>query len=1188
MERVESEKKKVERLNKETQRTQRKIGKGNSPLSYFSDIMRLSVGFHNITYLMTHVFISYSNRDRHFVERLKQDLKRARVDYWIDHEGLNPGNLNWEKAIRRAIKESSAVIYVASPNAYESRYVQDELEIAGACRRDVYPVFAEGEDWIDCAPMGMLKMQYIDLRGNAYGEGFQRLLAALRGENPELAVEYAKPVILPSGKEPRNPYKGLRAFDEKDAGDFFGREALIDTLIKRVRERTHAQNERLFGVIGASGAGKSSVVRAGVLPHLRRQHPNWIFLETIVPGSRPVRALIRSLAKAIPERTVTAITDELNHPNGQGLRNLTELITTEPIILVIDQFEELFGSSVSESERQQFINLLVTAVNEPECPLTVILTLRADFYHHPMNYPDLGTLIEDHNKSVLPMNLRELRRAIEEPARLAGLTFEGSLVGDLIFDLREDQQALAGALPLLQFTLELLYNARIENQLTFTAYEAIGRVNGAIGNHAEEVFAQLNENAQEALPKVFYALVDVDERGEATRKRAPLPELTRDSASEQLVNALIHERLLLTDLSEDEIAFMEVAHEALLRSWKRLADWIAEAAEDLRLWQRANTEAIEWDKAGRPNYLLWSYERQKPVYETLSRLNITPSDVLKDFLRPEAEHKQLTLIEEFARIGETAIPTLIKAFSYSNEKVGSRVCGAVSRLLWFYPHKTYKAILDALNSQDEQLTIAAILLYSQLGGLSSPTELFNCLNSVNYSVRMQTIYALSSLQIPKIADYVINSLNDESPKVRLAAVLTLSKYKVKGLLSRFHELLKDSDYKVRQAATVALAEQQDLHVLPVLLKRAASPESEISTPAQNALLNYRDSKFIPTFLNSLNDENHNVRQASLRVLAQFKDSTLIPVFQQCLDDLFVHELAIKALAQFNDPSLIPLFVARIEDWDLGVREQTIHALAQFNDPSLIPLFVARLSDTYSGIRVSAIKILTQFNDPKLIPIFQQALQDENTEVRQAVIQALASLNDPTLTPTFQQLLHDENVHVRGTALEALIRFRNPSFVSIFEQYINDEVAKIRQLAIEGLSYFQAYNLIQHNEAFARVAAVKALGQLHDPKSIPLFINCLNDRSSEVRSVAIDALAQFHDKELLTKLLPLLNDFSRQVREAAAAAIAQLNHLDSIPPLVERLDHPFLQIRKAAQKTLEGMTIPEAKAALEEWRRNQRK
>ncbi len=273
------------------------------------------------------------------------------------------------------------------------------------------------------------------------------------------------------------------------------------------------------------------------------------------------------------------------------------------VVLVVDQFEELFTLTTDEAERQQFVDLLVTAATEPRGPVLVILTLRADFYDRPLAYPELAALLDGHTKTVLPMTPADLRAAIEGPAALPGvqLTFDADLVGDLLFEVRGQ----AGALPLLQFTLEQLVLRREGRRLTGAAYRALGGVRGTLARHAEAVYAALLSEEQRHLCRALFLRLVTPGAGEqeTMRRRAALHELVlEDPARTRLLHetaeAFVAARLLSASEGEGG-ATIEVSHEALLREWERLGSWLQQAREDIRLQQAVGADAAEWERQRR-------------------------------------------------------------------------------------------------------------------------------------------------------------------------------------------------------------------------------------------------------------------------------------------------------------------------------------------------------------------------------------------------------------------------------------------------------------------------------------------------------------------------------------------------------------------------------------------------------------
>jgi signal transduction histidine kinase len=552
----------------------------------------------------SHVFISYSTEDKKFVKKLADDLNSAGITVWIDTQGLKPGTPDWEKAIRDAIRSADVVLLIASPASRESRYVRDELLIAEMYEREVIALWAKGAQWADCVRMGLIGTQYIDGRGRKYTSALLETVASLN--SLITAGVPSVPIISPeSDFEPRNPYKGLRAFTGKDRGDFFGRDKLITELIEALKENT--DTNRFLAIVGASGSGKSSVVMAGLLPRLQENalpgSRNWVYLDPVLPGAQPLESLAVILADALKISTSDVLKDL--DTSSRGLHLLSRRLTKERdsrLVLLVDQFEELFTQTTDADERSHFIELLVTAATVPAGQTIVLITLRADFYDRPMNYPELGKLLEKRAKSVLPMDIDDLREVIEKPATLPDvqLEFESGLVSDLLFEV----YGQPGALPLLQFTLDQLVEKRQGRLLALFAYKELGGVKGALARHAESTYQQLPSHQHRELTRaLFLRLIEPGTtEQDTTRRRAYKNEIVTANPKEteifnQLVKIFVSARLLTINLFS-ETPTIEVSHEALIREWGLLGDWLRTARDDVRLQQIISRDTQEWIRHG--------------------------------------------------------------------------------------------------------------------------------------------------------------------------------------------------------------------------------------------------------------------------------------------------------------------------------------------------------------------------------------------------------------------------------------------------------------------------------------------------------------------------------------------------------------------------------------------------------------
>jgi len=415
-------------------------------------------------------------------------------------------------------------------------------------------------------------------------------------------------IALDAGVELANPYKGLRPFAEADAQDFFGRDALVDRLVARLSET--AEGSRFLGVVGPSGSGKSSAVRAGLIPALRASaipgSDTWFVVE-MMPGARPFEELEAALLR-IAANPPPTLADRLHGDNG--LTDAVERVLPpdgSELFLVIDQLEELFTHVDDEETRARFLACLASAATESGSRVRMLVTLRADYFDRPLAYPGFGPLLGSRTETVTSLTPAELELAIAAPAQRIGVTVEPDLRAEIV----ADSAGRLGALPLLQYALTEMFDRCEDGALTLPAYREVGGVGGALADRAEQIYeATRGGKGKEATRQLFLRLVNVDEGIEDLRRRVRRSEVDslegHREAMTAAIDAFTRHRLLTSD--RDPVTrepTVEVAHEELLRSWPRLRGWIDSAREDLRNHRRLAAEAAQWEDAGRdPSFVL--------------------------------------------------------------------------------------------------------------------------------------------------------------------------------------------------------------------------------------------------------------------------------------------------------------------------------------------------------------------------------------------------------------------------------------------------------------------------------------------------------------------------------------------------------------------------------------------------------
>jgi WD40 repeat protein/DNA-binding SARP family transcriptional activator len=371
----------------------------------------------------------------------------------------------------------------------------------------------------------------------------QQLERAILVQDPVLSLSADRHDGEPPVVRDVCPFKGLAPFEAADAEFFFGRERLVDELVGRL------QDPPLLALVGPSGSGKSSLLHAGLLPALERDY-------VVVRPGEPLPPL--------GERSV----------------------------LAVDQFEELFASTVAEDERRLFIDALVDAAWDPERRTVVLIALRADFFGHLARYVELADLVGPNHVLLGPMTVGELRRAIERPAERTGLQVEPALVDKLIDDVAGE----AGGLPLLSTALLDLWRERDGRTLTLAAYERTGGVRGAVGRHAETAFRSLADHERPVARRILLRLVAGGDGEALTRRRVTRVELDADDDERvaRVLAVLVERRLLVADDGT-----VELVHEALLEQWPRLKAWVEEDAQGRRLHLHLTQAASEWEAADR-------------------------------------------------------------------------------------------------------------------------------------------------------------------------------------------------------------------------------------------------------------------------------------------------------------------------------------------------------------------------------------------------------------------------------------------------------------------------------------------------------------------------------------------------------------------------------------------------------------
>src|SRR5215469_12397760 len=540
------------------------------------------------------VFLSYSSVDHGVVEDIAQKLRDNGLEPFLDRWTLVPG-VRWRPELEKALGSCKAVAIFVGPGemgSWQQREVDVALDLQSrSLNFPVIPVLLPGCE----PPLGFLRqLTWVDLRTQMHDLGAGVLAKAVRGEEPGPDLRKQLAAVRAS----ICPYRGLLHFREEDAPFFFGRETAIEKLVDAV------QRQAFVAVVGASGSGKSSVARAGLVPRLRTDRRTAWETLILVPTDQPLKALARSLVPllepAMGEVDRLAEVTKLGEHFRSRAVSLNDIVDrflerqpgTDRLLIVVDQFEELYTLASDEEARRRFLDELLATSSRAGSRANVVLTLRGDFVGKALAYRPLSDRLQDAQINLGPMTRAELEKAIREPSKKIQLEFESGLVKRILDDVGDEP----GNLPLLEFVLKELWIKRRGDTLLNETYDAIGGLQGAVATKADELFKGLSLAEQKTLQRVFLRIVRPSESGLDTRRRAAFTELPPEGV--ELVLKLANERLLVTNRSPSGLEqTVEVAHEALISNWSTLRGWVNEDREFLLWRERLGVLVAEWERA---------------------------------------------------------------------------------------------------------------------------------------------------------------------------------------------------------------------------------------------------------------------------------------------------------------------------------------------------------------------------------------------------------------------------------------------------------------------------------------------------------------------------------------------------------------------------------------------------------------
>ena len=588
--------------------------------------------------------LGFSGLSLQWLRRLLQASSVRQQVIWLDccHSGTI---LNFHEAEPERQSPSSARCLIGSFSNFEP-----SSENLGTRYSVLTKLLLSGLDPNRCPQKRVTNHSLIEFIKQNLDTGNQRLVFTNFGQSINLTCSLDGQASVAKGEDSQDicPYKGLEYFDfnDEDPKYFYGREKLTDQLLERVRQ------SNFLAILGASGSGKSSLLRAGLLHQLKvgkklASAEDWK-IKIMLPGAHPLQSLALSWLKpnlSNAERDIQLDqTKSLLEKGSEGLSTLVRAAQANRILVVIDQFEEVFTLCQDLAEREAFLRCLLEALEQTDHKLCLILTMRIDFLERCFEpkYIDLGNKIQASANfiAIPPLEQEELWQAITQPAARVNLSLESGLAEAILRDI----EGLPDSLPLLQDTLTELWHQRSNNQLRLPIYSQLGGIRGNLDQRATAIYNSFNSSEQDAVQHIFLSLTQLGERGKDLQRRVMKQDLITAKYNEQLIDKVVHKlvraRLIVTRKQVDSNSAIgkevevEVAHEALMRNWLLLRHWLDESREQLRQQRKIEELALQWQASGRKTHYLLAKKRLRSARELQKDLpeNYPLSPLAKNFL----------------------------------------------------------------------------------------------------------------------------------------------------------------------------------------------------------------------------------------------------------------------------------------------------------------------------------------------------------------------------------------------------------------------------------------------------------------------------------------------------------------------------------------------------------------------------
>ncbi|MDD5394079.1 MAG: HEAT repeat domain-containing protein [Thiothrix sp.] len=1009
---------------------------------------------------------------------------------------------------------------------------------------------------------------------------------------------------IPDTTPANAPYPGLRPYREDEQNNFFGRDADCKILIDKILVN------RLTLLFAATGVGKSSLLQAAVLPQLKSPlGENLDVVYYIDWVSEPLNGLKQAVQQALqtsgswrPEIVYAPKDDE----KLVDFLGFCTLFTRQPLIVVLDQFEEFFRYQAGRSAFQPFLEQLTGVFTNANLPVHLVFSMREDFALELDAFKKYVPLSVFNNLYRLDKLGREAaREAILKPLLPTDFQYEPELLEQLLKDLlkRELRRTTTSPLedtteavdpPYLQIVCSQLWDRESSNPaktLRMQTYRAAGGAAGLLENYIQHTLQGFSEHEKVLTSRSFDHLI--------SRHGAKMPYTPEDLASaidakldelKAVLEKLTKTRILRSQKREDKIWY-ELYHDMFSGS---IEGWNTKQKEKMRnkrllmigssaaaailvmtlgtIWgmnhfnhhlRLAKLEGSRVEVYGGKEGWSDLFNQQQYAYETsLPSQDMEPDKRFQErgILDYKDLNNELTGYRPFAeRIHgyieqgnfSKALELKEKAFSGGSPEISRDVI----RGLFGLKTQTGFALIkqpavadkqDTLNDTALTLLQANTLSYS-IDNLS-PFQFF-------YSQLKQRLSPQSAIITdPRLTDKLINYLADKSENVHLSAAEALGRIGDLLAVDALANAIKDENESVRFSAIDAIGRIGDPRAFDALANAIKDENEDVRLKAAEALGRIGDPRTVDALANAIKDENEYMRLSAAEALGLIGDPRAFDVLINAIkdDNESVRSSAVDALGRIGDPRAFNALANAIKDENEGVRYSAASALGLIGDPRAVDALANAIKDENESVRSLAAEALGRIGDPRAFDALVNAIKDDNENVRSSAASALGLIGDPRAFDVLINAIKDDNESVRSSAAEALRLIGDPRAVDALVNAIKDDNEHVRRNAAEALGLigdpraFDALaNAIKDDNEYVRRNAAEALGRIGDPRAVDALVNAIKDENESVRRNAAEALGRIGDPRAVDALVNAIKDENEYMRLSAAEALGLIGNPNQI-------------------------------------------